>query len=382
MKNEYSENINILALLLMAFFIFHFSCGIKAQSSGMENNTPQTVLKLNPSDNNPRNSEGDFIILNDGRILFIYTHFTSGDGDHASAFLAGRYSNDGGLTWSDEDIIILTNDLGLNIMSVSLLRLLNGDIALFYLRKKSLTDCRPILWISQDEGNTWGDEINCITDRIGYFVLNNDRVIQLKNGRLLVPVSQHAAPDMEWSDSGRIQTYYSDDQGRSWNVGNEVANPDDVILQEPGVVELKDESILMFMRTDSGVQYISISSDLGKSWSAAEPSGIKSPLSPASIERITSTGDLLMVWNNNGGENKAIAGKRTPFNIGISKDEGKTWQMIRTLADDPEGWYCYTAIEFAGEHVLLGHCAGNREKNNGLAVTHISRVNLDWIYGK
>jgi hypothetical protein len=89
-----------------------------------------------------------------------------------------------------------------------------------------------------------------------------------------------------------------------------------------------------------------------------------------------------MAWNNNGGENKAIAGKRTPFNIGISKDEGKTWQVIRTLADDPDGWYCYTAIEFAGNHVLLGHCAGNRKENNGLAVTHISRINLDWIYEK
>jgi sialidase-1 len=382
MNNKNSGYLNLPALLLMTFLILHFSFGIKAQSSGMANSSLKTVLKINPSDDNPRNSEGDFIALNDGRILFIYTHFTGGDGDHASAFLAGRYSNDGGLTWSDEDIEIIANDTGLNIMSVSLLRLFNGPIALFYLRKASLTDCRPVLRISQDEGNTWGDEINCITDRIGYFVLNNDRVIQLKNGRLLVPVSQHAAPDMEWSVSGRIRTYYSDDNGGSWNVGNEVENPDDAILQEPGVVELKDGSILMFMRTDSGVQYVSFSYDHGVSWSPAEPSGIKSPRSPASIERIPSTGDLLMVWNNNGGENKAIAGKRTPFNIGVSKDEGKTWQMIRTLADDPEGWYCYTAIEFAGGHVLLGHCAGNREVKSGLAVTHISRLSLDWIYGK
>jgi hypothetical protein len=89
-----------------------------------------------------------------------------------------------------------------------------------------------------------------------------------------------------------------------------------------------------------------------------------------------------MVWNNNGGGNEAIAGKRTPFNIGISEDEGKTWQGVRTLADDPEGWYCYTAIDFTGEHVLLGHCAGNSEVKSGLAITHISRINLDWIYGK
>ena len=78
----------------------------------------------------------------------------------------------------------------------------------------------------------------------------------------------------------------------------------------------------------------------------------------------------------------AIAGKRTPFNTAISRDEGKTWEHIRTLEDDPEGWYCYTAIEFVGDHVLLGHSAGNRKKNNGLAVAHITKIHLDWVYGK
>lgn len=344
---------------------------------------PQTVLQLNPSDHNPRNSEGDFITLKDGRILFIYSHFTSGVGDHASAVIASRVSNDEGVSWSEKDIILFSNESGLNLMSVSLLRLINGDIALFYLRKNSLTDCRPILRISRDECNTWGEEIECINeDKIGYYVLNNDRVIQLDNGRLLMPLSQHAAPEKEWSATGRIQTYYSDDNGRSWNAGKELENPDQVMLQEPGVVALNDGRILMFMRNNSGFQYISYSADQGVSWSPAEASTIKSPRSPASIERIPETGDLIMVWNNNGGEIEAIAGKRTPFNIGISKDEGKTWQGVRTLADDPDGWYCYTAVDFTEGHVLLGHCAGNNEVRSGLAITHISRISLEWIYNK
>ena len=369
-------------LTILTIVLIHLSCGTQTQSDSIENKTPQTVLILAPSDLNPRNSEGDFITLKDGRILFIYSHFTGGDSDHASAVLASRYSNDEGKSWSDKDIILFSNKSGLNLMSVSLLRLLNGDIAMFYLRKNSLTDCIPILRISKDEGNTWGEKIECIDDRIGYYVLNNDRVIQLKNGRIIVPLSQHAAPDMEWSGIGRIQTYYSDDNGGSWKAGKEVANPDSVMLQEPGVVDLKDGRILMFMRNNSGFQYISYSSDQGETWSPAEPSTIKSPRSPASIERLPTTGDLLMVWNNNGGENEAIAGKRTPFNIGISKDEGKTWQGVRTLADDPDGWYCYTAIDFTGEHVLLGNCAGNSEVKTGLAITHISRISLDWIYGE
>lgn len=34
------------------------------------------VLKILPGINNPRNSEGDFIILKDGRTLYIFTHYT------------------------------------------------------------------------------------------------------------------------------------------------------------------------------------------------------------------------------------------------------------------------------------------------------------------
>ena len=340
----------------------------------------EIVLRLEASPDNPRNSEGSFITLNDGRILFVYTHFTGGTSDHAKAFLAGRYSSDQGKTWTTKDEVILPNEGDMNIMSVSLLRLQNGEIALFYVRKNSLSDARARMRISNDEAQTWSKPILCITDRVGYFVLNNDRVIQLDNGRLLMPVSLHQTPETEWSNTGRIWNYYSDDHGKTWTPSREVANPDSVMLQEPGVVALKDGRVMMFIRNDSGVQYLSYSNDDGETWSPAEASTIQSPVSPASIRRIPSTGDLLMAWNNNGGENEAIAGKRTPFNVAISEDEGQTWEPIKTIEDDPDGWYCYTAIAFTDEHVLLGHCAGNHPKGTGLSVTHINRLALEWLY--
>ena len=37
-------------------------------------------------------------------------------------------------------------------------------------------------------------------------------------------------------------------------------------------------------------------------------------------------------------------------------------------------------IEFLDDNVLLGHCAGDRKNNNGLAVTQITRLNNEWIY--
>ena len=37
-------------------------------------------------------------------------------------------------------------------------------------------------------------------------------------------------------------------------------------------------------------------------------------------------------------------------------------------------------MNFLENSILLGHCAGNRKKNNGLATTQITHLTLDWIY--
>ncbi len=363
-------------LSLNVFLILLLTCKTNLYDPSFP--TKEISLRLEPKPGNPRNSEGDFIKLNDGRILFVYTHFTEGSGDHASAYLAGRFSEDGGKIWTQDDVLILPNEGGMNVMSVSLLRLANGKIALFYLRKNSEIDCIPFMRISTDEAKTWSEPKRCI-DVPGYYVMNNDRVIELKNSRIILPVSLHNTPESNNWFNGRIMCYYSDDGGETFSKSQEVSNPENITSQEPGVVELNSGQLMLFCRTDAGMQYISFSENQGKSWSPLKPGKIKSPLSPASIERIPKTSDLLLVWNNS---YKTIrdGGKRTPFNLAISKDEGKTWEKIKSIESDPNGWYCYTAIEFVDDFVLLGHCAGDRTKHGGLETTQITRLNVDWIY--
>lgn len=333
----------------------------------------EIVLRLEPSVGNPRNSEGDFVQLKNGNILFIYTHFTEGTGDNASAYLASRFSSDMGETWSEKDALALANEGKMNIMSVSLLRLKNGDIALFYLRKNSESSCIPFMRKSTDEAQTWSKPQACI-DTDGYFVVNNDRFVQLTDNRIIFPTALHDSGAM-----GKIMCYYSDDNGKNWKKSRQVANPDSIVLQEPGIIELKNGKLMLFCRTNSGFQYFSFSDNQGETWSPIKKGNIKSPLSPASIKRIPSTGDLLLVWNNNF-EQARDGGKRTPFNLAISKNEGKIWEKIKTIESDPEGCYCYTAIEFVDGHLLLGHCAGNTRVQSGLATTQITRLNLDWVY--
>jgi Neuraminidase (sialidase) len=359
----------LLALLLAA---------VQDQSSVAEG--PRKTNLLPPAVNNPRNSEGDFLPLKDGLLLFVYTKFTGGTADHARAHLAARYSGDAGRTWSPRDKIVVENEGKQNVMSVSLLRLPAGPIALFYLRKDSDEECRMFMRLSEDEGNNWGEPAPCMPGP-GYYVVNNDRVVALKSGRIVIPASLRNLPGGK-SFPGIALSFLSDDQGKTWRRGKgEVAPPEGSRsgLQEPLVVELKDGRLLMLCRTDQGCHFRSYSSDGGETWSAAERSNLVAPLSPASVARIPSTGDLLVVWNDHSDVDEAHRGKRTPLRVAISRDEGRTWEKTKTIEDDPDGWYCYTAIHFADDRVVLAYCAGDSTIGR-LSRTRMTGFEIAWLY--
>ena len=104
-----------------------------------------------------------------------------------------------------------------------------------------------------------------------------------------------------------------------------------------------------------------------------------SPLSPATIERIPASDKLLLVWNDHSEIPANLRGKRTPLSVAVSSDHGQTWQHTKVLEDNPNGWYCYIAMDFVDDHVLLAHCAGDRTQNNGLALTQITRFPIAWL---
>lgn len=314
----------------------------------------------------------------------MYSKFI-GTGDHAPAELAGRYSSDKGKTWGVEDVQVVSRKEGeANLMSVSLLRLQDDRIALFYVQKYASPVGSKYAYLdyilmrtSSDEGASWSEPTFVVPgNEPGYRVLNNDRVIQLRNGRLVVPLAVHYLPGWsKWENSAHIVCYLSDDGGRTWR-RSESSLQSELLAQEPGVVELKHDELLMFCRSHD-CQLVSRSGDGGETWSELEKSSILQPtVSPASIERIPATGDLLLVWNNG---DDALAAKepvgRRPFSAAISKDEGTSWQHVRNLGTDPQGWYCYTAIEFVGNHVLLAHC-----EYPGLNSLQITRLPVDWLY--
>ncbi|MHC4477119.1 MAG: sialidase family protein [Planctomycetota bacterium] len=354
---------------------------LSAATAGVE-----TLLIIEPTEAQTRNSEGDIVRLKDGRLCLIYTRFTGGRRDHSTADLAMRTSADNGKTWS-EDRIIVPNEGKCNVMSVSIVRLKNNELLLFYLRKdERLRSCNTYVRRSADEFNSLSEPVR-VTLLEGYHVVNNDRVVQLSTGRLIVPAALHTGFDetgnvTEFTGKAVIMAYYSDDNGRSWQRSKTPVTPIELrklVLQEPGVVQLKDGRLWMFARTGHGFQYGCYSKDRGLTWSQPEPTNLASPLSPATIERIPWTGDLLCVWNDHSGTHVFPRDRRTPLCIAISKDDGKTWSQSRVIEGDPDGWYCYTSMTCVDDRVLLSYCAGDRQVG-GLNRLKVLAITKDWLY--
>lgn len=356
------------------------------------------VLSLPHRSGNPRNSEGSFATLKDGRIIFAWTRFCGKDwADEASATIAVRLSSDGGDTWSEQNRTVVADDGGCNVMSVSLLRLRDGRLAMFYLHKVvEGLDCRPYVRFSHDEGKTWSER-TCCAAFPGYFCQLNDQAVQLTSGRIVVPVSCHTRIDDNGDPKPAASTigmFFSDDAGRSWNASMDWWAPDRANhgAAEPVVVEHKNGSLYCCARTTLKRQWESTSQDGGESWAPPRPSRFRSPAAPMTIKRMPLTGHLLAVWNDLApcwgvpkkslvnGWAKDTSWGRTPLVAAISKDEGRSWRRARAIETDPERGFCYIATHFTEDAVLLAYCCGGGGQSGVLQDLCIRRVSSDWFY--
>jgi len=291
----------------------------------------------------PRNTEADIVKLKDGSLLLGYSEFVGADSsDFSEARIAGKISRDGGRSWS-APFILLANTGRMNVMSVNFLRLRSGKLALAYIRKNSQADCQVFFRISADDAKTWSPPVK-VSPAAGYWGINNARLVQLKSGRILAPL--WFVEDWNKSHHTKNAVAYSDDEGRTWHSGQVVDIPQGRRgADEPAVVELRDGRILMIIRSDLGTLYRAYSADSGEHWTTPESTGLPSPTAPASIARIPSTGDLLLIWNNSK-PGPQHTQDRFPLTSAISRDEGQTWRQIRNLDDSPGFTYAYASISF------------------------------------
>ncbi|MBI5394924.1 MAG: exo-alpha-sialidase [Verrucomicrobia bacterium] len=287
---------------------------------------------------NPRNSEAAIIQRKDGSLLLAWTEFYASQGaDHGPARIAAKLSPDGGRTWG-EKFTLIENDGGCNVMEVNLLRLRNGDLALFYCQKNTeSSDCRIMMRTSADDGKTWSDGKQ-LSPAGKYTGLTNGRCVRLRTGRIL----------LEAWEGGDSYCVLSDDDGKTWRDSQRV-QPAKGKCYEPACIELTDRRVMMLMRTGLGCQYKSLSKDSGQTWTEPVPTPLAGTAAPLAITRIPTTGDLLAIWNHNPG-----AKRRNPLTAAISKDEGETWTSFRNVEDAPadDAW-AYPAVTWVGNRALI-----------------------------
>lgn len=333
---------------------------------------------IKPSAGNLRNSEGDFIRLKDGSILFAWSRFTRTDDssvswDRIPSDIAAIRSTDGGRTWSENVEILVRNDTQ-NVMSVSFFRFSDGRIGLFYLRNFGLLANEYLLRTSLDEGKSWSAPQK-VTGRDGCLsVVNNARVVRLKSGRIVIPVARHVSRTGKFEPAADILCVYSDDEGTTWREGCPVAtfqkDGTRLTTQEPGAVELRDGRLMVYARTNAGEQWAGYSSDGGATIGPLSPTLLVGPMGPATVRRLRS-GELLAIWNDHTGR-KCRSGDRTPLTIALSRDEGKTWPDRKVLEDAPNGFYCYTSFMEDDDDWLLAYCVVTHKNLDTLRIVRLN----------
>ena len=357
------------------------------------------VLDISPSKENPRNSEGAFLETDHGELLFAYSRFNGASWhDDAACDIALIRSHDNGLHWSREEIIVHAKEFKAeNVMSVSALRLNNGDLAFFFLIKKKNGTIDFGLIRTDDDGASFLPAAECGRKYIpGYYVMNNDRVERLKNGRVIFPLGQHrmAVPsngsNFQEFDSFSASVFFEFDEQHM-----EVrALPGKILLnetgysstgvQEPGIIELKNGVIWAYCRTDRGAQYESFSIDEFQTFTPVRQSRFTSPPSPMKIKRNMRTGTLYSVWNpipNYNGRKLTDEGwGRTPFVIAKSLNDGYSWSPPKIIEDDEKRGYCYPALHFTqDDSLLIAYCRGGEGDGSCLNRLGIRKIKLSEI---
>ena len=338
---------------------------------------PRGVVSNDPfpaTAENPRYSEGDITVMNDGRCLFGVTEFMGNTSDFAKAHLVGRISADGGQTWG-EQTLLQENVGGVNVMSLTFQPLDEGTLGLFYLIGNSMTDLNVFLRRSADGGLTFGEPMQ-VTNIPGYHVMNNDRAIRLKSGRLLAPTASTA--DAEKEDHYVCRAWISDDAGATWRAGAGTVDYARRGAMEPEVLEMNDGRVLMIIRTQLGHIAAAWSEDGGETWSAASDWVVRAPEAPATLRRIPSTGDLMLIWNDTYADGEGHGGKRTPLTVAISKDEGKTWEHKKNLEESKAHTFAYISATFDSGRALLTYYVC--EEATGRISSRFRSFPIAWLY--
>ena len=243
---------------------------------------------------------------------------------------------------------------------------------------------------STDDGLTWSAPVE-ITATFEPFRKRYDwKVIatgpghglQLRSGRLVVPIwlAYGGVGDHKPSAAGTI---YSDDHGKTWRAGD-IAFPDEGEFGDPNetmITTRADGQVLLVARNVSkpNRKLVSVSPDGATGWSTPRfHDQLLEPICMASVVAHPAQPGLQLysaphtvARDAAGREVPAGRGKRENLSIKLSRDDGLTWPVNRTLDAGPSA-YSDLAVLPDGR-ILCLYEAGNDIR--------LARFSLDWVTG-
>lgn len=354
----------ILFVLLMTCII-----PIGCAESGMLVDSCVAVV----SDQFTRWSEGSILSFDDRNILLAVTGYSDWNHDDSPADIYGFWSHDGGRSWTpQEKAVLLQSHQSLklhNVMSISLIRLFNGDLLMSFFGYRAESEwAGTFVRRSSDRGKTWSEPVLVHPQAVSM----PGRMIQLEDGRVILPVSRKGGSAVLWSD----------DDGRTWKSSNQTREG-----LEPTVVALKDGRLLMMMRMNKGQIGKAYSSDRGQSWGDVLPTGIPSPASMCTLTRLQN-GDLMLIFNPVRNPDE-IQGPWPRHRLAtmISRDEGLKWSNLRLL--DGGDQYAdvlkitMASVALIGEDRVIAAWSRSpmqsKEHYRNLYDYRVRVFNLDWL---
>ena len=231
----------------------------------------------------------------------------------------------------------------------------DGVLWLFYVtvQEQDWTSALMKVRRSRDNGLTWSAS-QVFRPELG--LMFRSRPLVLDNGDILLPIYD----EKTWQSLFML----SSDGGRTWSTHGPITTPAGNI--HPVVVPLSDGRLLCYMRTGGSGGYIwaSTSEDGGRTWSTPWATQLPNPNSGIDLIRLKS-GELLLAFND------TFRG-RTPLNVALSTDEGRTWSYEQVI-EDAEGEYSYPAL--LQTHDGLIHLVYT---NNRVNIKHVV-FTVDWV---
>jgi len=247
---------------------------------------------------------------------------------------------------------------------------------------------------SDDDGATWSSPIEISKTFEAYRPQYDWKVIatgpahgiQLKSGRLVVPVWISTGTGGNAHRPSVTSTIYSDDQGKTWKAG-EIAVPDTpewVFPNETVIVELADGRVMLNVRSESPThrRLGTISKDGATGWSTPRfDEALLEPICMASIVRVSvaNAGEKTRIafanpHNMERDDGKIAAGKsrdRKNLSVKLSYDEGHTWPVNKAL--EPS-WSGYSDLAVLRDGTIL--CFYERGSGDGKSSTKTTRLTV------